>query len=56
MNKTISWQVKRIDDNGHVEILANGLSQLEAVTLVYVMEARGHKQTYIAHPVDTSND
>jgi hypothetical protein len=43
-----NWHVIRIDDNGFSTIIAQNLSKHEADILVEKMEARGHKQTYIA--------
>jgi Fe-S cluster assembly scaffold protein SufB len=40
------WRVTRTDDNGVEHVMARGLTEDEARTLVERMTARGHKQTY----------
>lgn len=51
-----NWIVIRIDDNGFSEIMSVDLTESQATELVQVMEARGHKQTYIARRIDSPND
>ena len=42
------WSVWRLDDNGNVFIVKNGLTENDALRLVREYEAKGHKQTYWA--------
>jgi spore maturation protein CgeB len=41
-----TWIVIRTDDNGYETVMAQHLSEQEAVKLVELMTSRGHKQTY----------
>jgi len=45
-----TWAVHRQDDNGNLFVVQEGLSREEALRLVEVFEARGHKQVYWAVP------
>jgi hypothetical protein len=45
-----TWTVYRQDDNGNRFVVQRRLSQEEALRLVAVLEARGHKQVYWADP------
>jgi len=42
------WTVRRIDDNGNVFVVREGLTKEEADRTVAEFTARGHKQTYWA--------
>ena len=44
----MTYLVIRQDDNGVCYVLAQGLAQDEALRLVDIMGARGHKATYLA--------
>lgn len=40
------WSVWRIDDNGNVFLVREGISEQKARQLAAEFEARGHKQMY----------
>ena len=42
--------VLRTDDSGNVFLVQDDLEEESASTLVDTLTARGHKQTYSAHP------
>jgi NAD(P)H-hydrate repair Nnr-like enzyme with NAD(P)H-hydrate epimerase domain len=42
------WLVLRTDDAGNSFVAADALDEAGAETLVHVLTARGHKQTYAA--------
>ncbi len=43
-----TWSVWRLDDNGNVFMIKNGLAENDALRLVREYETKGHKQTYWA--------
>lgn len=47
------WQVRRLDDNGNEFEMAIVTPHCQAEALAVAFEARGHKQTYWAEPLDT---
>ena len=44
------WMVLRTDDSGNVFLVQDELDGQSASALVDTLTARGHKQTYSAHP------
>lgn len=42
-----TYEVIRIDDHGNEALIATGCTETEAKDIMWRMERRGHKQTYV---------